>query len=163
MKKLTIISSILLVLIIILSACSQETTISVEEEIMGDLQKTAEQEKFKEVVKTAAAGTVVALAADAEPGETENNPIKVLFVPSDDVDFMIASGDLIEQALHDATGLYFEVSVPTSYAATIEEMCASPTDTIGFIPARGYALANQLCGVEPGLASVLHGWNVYWS
>ena len=62
MKKLTIISSILLVLIIILSACSQETTISVEEEIMGDLQKTAEQEKFKEVVKTAAAGTAAALA-----------------------------------------------------------------------------------------------------
>jgi len=130
---------------------------------MGDLQKTAEQEKFKEVVKTAAAGTIVALAADAEPGETENKPIKILFVPSDDVDFMIAKSDLIEQALHDATGLYFEVSVPTSYAATIEEMCASPKDTIGFIPAKGYALANQLCGVEPALASVNHGWNVYWT
>ncbi|MDH5606548.1 MAG: PhnD/SsuA/transferrin family substrate-binding protein, partial [Anaerolineae bacterium] len=62
----------------------------------------------------------------------------------------------------EATGLYFEVSVPTSYAATIEEMCASPTDTIGFIPAMGYALANQLCGVEPGLASARYGWNVYW-
>ena len=63
---------------------------------------------------------------------------------------MIAGGELIEQALLDATGLYVEVSVPTSYAATIEEMCASPDDTIGFIPAMGYALANQLCGVEPG-------------
>ena len=64
MKKLTIISSILLVLIIILSACSQESTISVEEEIIGDPQKTAEQEKFKEVVKTAAAGTIAALATE---------------------------------------------------------------------------------------------------
>jgi phosphonate transport system substrate-binding protein len=27
----------------------------------------------------------------------------------------------------------------------------------------GYALANQLCGVEPGLASVRYGWNVYWT
>ncbi len=94
---------------------------------------------------------------------TEDNPIKVLFVPSVDVDFMIAGGDLIEEALHDATGLYFEASVPTSYAATIEAMCASPTDTIGFIPAMGYALANQLCGVQPGLASARYGWNVYWA
>ncbi len=93
----------------------------------------------------------------------ESMPIKVLFVPSVDVDFMIESGSLIEQALNEATGLYFEVSVPTSYAATIEEMCASPTDTIGFIPAMGYALASDLCGVEPGLASVRYGWNVYWT
>jgi len=90
-------------------------------------------------------------------------PIKVLFVPSVDVDFMIAGGELIEQALLAAAGLYVEVSVPTSYAATIEEMCASPTDTVGFIPAMGYALANQLCGVTPGLASERYGWNVYWT
>ena len=93
----------------------------------------------------------------------EGNPIQVLFVPSVDVDFMIASGELIEQALFDATGYYFEVSVPTSYAATLEEMCASPDNTIGFIPAMGYALANELCGVEPALASVRYGWNVYWT
>jgi len=93
----------------------------------------------------------------------ESMPIKVLFVPSVDVDFMIESGSLIEQALNEATGMTFEVSVPTSYAATIEEMCASPTDTVGFIPAMGYALASQLCGVEPGLASVRYGWNVYWT
>jgi len=90
-------------------------------------------------------------------------PIKVLFVPSVDVDFMISSGDLIAQALNDATGYTFEVSVPTSYAATIEEMCASPDDTIAFIPALGYVIANQLCGVEPGLAAERRGWNVYWT
>ena len=94
---------------------------------------------------------------------SEEHPIKVLFVPSVDIDFMVESGDIIEKALNDATGLYFEASVPTSYAATIEEMCASPEDTIGFIPAMGYALANQLCGVEPGLASVRYGWNVYFA
>jgi phosphonate transport system substrate-binding protein len=94
---------------------------------------------------------------------TEDNPIKVLFVPSVNVDFMIESGDAIEEMFNEATGLVYEVSVPTSYAATLEEMCASPTDTIGFIPAMGYALANQLCGVEPALASSRYGWNVYWA
>jgi phosphonate transport system substrate-binding protein len=91
------------------------------------------------------------------------DPIQVLFVPSVDIDFMIGSSDLVEEAFSDATGLNYEVSIPTSYAATLEEMCASPKNTIGFIPAMGYALANQLCGVEPGLASVRRGWNVYWT
>jgi phosphate/phosphite/phosphonate ABC transporter binding protein len=99
----------------------------------------------------------------AVPIGTADHPIKVLFVPSVDVDFMIESGSLIEEGLKEATGLEYKVSVPTSYAATIEEMCASPTDTIAFIPAMGYALANQLCGVTPGLASERYGWNVYWT
>lgn len=106
------------------------------------------------------------MAPTEEPAPTLGSaeyPIKVLFVPSVDVDFMISSGDLIAQALKDATGYTFEVSVPTSYAATIEEMCASPEDTIGFIPALGYVLANQLCGVQPGLAAERFGWNVYWT
>ncbi len=94
---------------------------------------------------------------------TADNPIKVLFVPSVNVDFMIESGDEIDDWLTDITGYEFEVSVPTSYAATIEEMCASPTNTVGFIPAMGYALANSLCGVDPALASVRFGWNQYWA
>ena len=91
--------------------------------------------------------TTEPMATEAPPaiGSAEH-PIKVLFVPSVDVDFMVESGDLIEQALSEATGLVFEVSVPTSYAATIEEMCASPTDTMGFIPGLGYALASNQIG-----------------
>ncbi|HLF37729.1 MAG TPA: transporter substrate-binding domain-containing protein, partial [Anaerolineales bacterium] len=104
-----------------------------------------------------------AYAEEAVAIGTADSPIKVLFVPSVNVDYMVSSGDAIEQFLSDATGLVFEVSVPTSYAATIEEMCASTTDTVGFIPAMGYALANQLCGVQPALASVRFGWEFYWA
>ena len=50
--------------------------------------------------------------------------------------------------LNKATGLNFDVKVATSYAATIEEMCASPSDTMGFIPGLGYVLANARCGVD---------------
>ena len=100
-----------------------------------------------------------------EEGElgSESNPIQILFVPSVDTDFMISSGDAIEAGFKAATGYNFEVSIPTSYAATLEEMCASADNTIGFIPAMGYALANQLCGVEPALAAERYGWNVYWA
>ena len=72
------------------------------------------------------------------------HPIQVLFVPSVDAQVITAGGEVMAQALHDATGLSFVVSVPTSYAATIEEMCASPSDTMGFIPGLGYVLANDV-------------------
>jgi phosphonate transport system substrate-binding protein len=101
-------------------------------------------------------------AGEAELGSPER-PIQVLFVPSVDAQVIVAGGEIMDQALTEATGLEFEVSVPTSYAATIEEMCANPSDTIGFIPAFGYVLASQLCQVDVGFKAVRFGWGVYWA
>ena len=91
------------------------------------------------------------------------HPIKVLFVPSVEANIITTGGDVMAEALKEATGLEFEVSVPTSYAATLEEMCASPTDTMGFIPGLGYVLANQLCGVDVAFKAVRFGFDVYWA
>jgi len=91
------------------------------------------------------------------------HPIKVLFVPSVDVAQIVTGGEIMKAALEEATGLTFEVSVPTSYAATIEEMCASPTDTMGFIPGLGYALASELCGVDVSFKANRFGYSVYWA
>lgn len=113
--------------------------------------------------------TVVATEAPV-PTETPapqvgspEHPIKVLFVPSVDANVITTGGKIMADALNKATGLTFEVSIPTSYAATIEEMCASPSDTIGFIPGLGYALASQLCGVEVAFKAVRFGYPVYWA
>jgi phosphonate transport system substrate-binding protein len=94
---------------------------------------------------------------------TDAHPIKVLFVPSVDAQVITTGGEVMADALNEATGLTFEVSVPTSYAATIEEMCASPSDTMAFIPAQGYVLANQLCGVDVAFKAIRRGWGVYWT
>lgn len=99
---------------------------------------------------------------EPELGSAER-PIQVLFVPSVDAQVIVAGGELMDEALTEATGLEFEVSVPTSYAATIEEMCANPTDTMGFIPAFGYVLASQLCQVDVAFKAVRFGWGVYWA
>ncbi|MDX9849138.1 MAG: phosphate/phosphite/phosphonate ABC transporter substrate-binding protein [Anaerolineaceae bacterium] len=158
MKKFQYIVFVLVLsMALVLTACQPTAT-----------PEPAPVEETEPVVEPTAPPEPTAVPPTPEPTPepaigSEEHPIKVLFVPSVNVDFMISSGDLIAQALNEATGLFFEVAVPTSYAATIEEMCASPTDTIGFIPALGYALASQLCGVEPGLASVRYGWNVYWT
>lgn len=103
---------------------------------------------------------------EEEPGSevgTADNPIQVLFVPSATADEILAGGDILQQTLEADTGLSFEVAVPTSYAAVVEELCAAPDRTIGFIPATAYVLANNLCGVEIALLSERFGSDVYWS
>jgi phosphonate transport system substrate-binding protein len=94
---------------------------------------------------------------------SEEHPIKVLFVPSVDTAVIVTGGEIMAAALKEATGLNFVVSVPTSYAATIEEMCASPTDTMAFIPGLGYALASQLCGVDVSFKAIRFGFPAYWT
>jgi len=91
------------------------------------------------------------------------HPIKVLFVPSVDANIITTGGEVMAAALNEATGLTFEVTVPTSYAATIEEMCASPADTMAFIPRLGYAIASQLCGVDVAFKAIRFGYPVYWA
>ncbi len=108
--------------------------------------------------------TEVPTVEEAKPalGSAEK-PIKVLFVPSVDANAIVTGGEVMAKALNQATGLNFEVVVPSSYAATIEEMCASPDDTMGFIPALGYVFASELCGVDVAFKAVRYGASVYWA
>ncbi len=108
-------------------------------------------------------GSVLYEAPEPEAIGTEENPIQVLFVPSVSAEEIVAGGDLLAAQLNEATGLFFEVSVPTSYAATVEAMCASPDNTMGFIPAQGYILANNLCGANVSLKAMRFGFDVYWA
>jgi phosphonate transport system substrate-binding protein len=94
---------------------------------------------------------------------SEGNPIQVFFVPSVEAQTITSGGEIMAAALLEATGLHFEVSVPTSYAATVEAMCAAPDSSMGFIPAAGYVIANNRCGVDVAAAAVRNGWNVYWA
>ncbi|MBN2469979.1 MAG: phosphate/phosphite/phosphonate ABC transporter substrate-binding protein [Anaerolineae bacterium] len=94
---------------------------------------------------------------------TADNPIQVYFVPSGEAQTIVEGGAVLAQALKDATGYEFEVFVPTSYAATIEAMCAAPDSTVGFIPAAGYVIANNRCGIEVSAAAVRFGWAYYWA
>jgi len=150
--KFTKILVLLLVLGLIAAACAGDDT--------GDTTTTAAP------ATTAATTTTQATTTTEEPmaevGSPEN-PVKVLFVPSVEAEVIVTGGDIMKGALEEATGLSFEVSVPTSYAATIEEMCASPENTMGFIPGLGYVLASNRCGVDVSFKAVRFGWSVYWA
>ncbi len=103
-----------------------------------------------------------ATPAPAALGSAER-PIQVYFVPSAEIDQIVAGGEVMREFLEEITGLKFEVFVPTSYAAAIEGMCAAPADAMGFPATLAYVVANARCGVDASMMSIRFGWDVYWA
>jgi phosphonate transport system substrate-binding protein len=94
---------------------------------------------------------------------TEARPIQLYFVPSVEVSVIVESGDAIAAFLEQQTGYKFEVKVPTTYSAVVEEMGAAEGDAMAFIPAMGYVLAADTYGAQVALATVRYGWGFYWA
>ncbi|MBC8018876.1 MAG: phosphate/phosphite/phosphonate ABC transporter substrate-binding protein [Verrucomicrobia bacterium] len=153
-KSVSLLFAMMTVLVLVVSACTPTTPAATEPPTEAPPTEMPATEAPTEAPATE--------PATSDIGSPEH-PIQVLFVPSVDANIITTGGEVMAQALNEATGLNFEVSVPTSYAATIEEMCASPTDTMAFIPAFGYVLANDLCGVDVSFKAVRRGWGVYWT
>ncbi len=99
-----------------------------------------------------AAALVVAAVAAAAAAPAPRAWV-LAFVPSLDAERVLATGRTLERMLEVATGLEFESTVPTSYAATIEAMCAGRADVAFFAPL-AYVLAHHRCGAEVKLISV---------
>lgn len=97
------------------------------------------------------------------PVGSEQRPIQIYFVPSVEVAVIMESGQAIADFLEAQTGYKFEVKVPTTYAAVVEELGAAEGDAMAFIPAMGYVLAADRYGAEVALATVRYGWGFYWS
>ena len=159
-KSLHLTVALMAILVLVVSACAPATEAPTQPpateaptEVMTDEPTEAPTEAMTEA-PTEAPTTDIG---------TPEHPIKVLFVPSVDANQIVTGGEVMANALNEATGLTFEVVVPTSYAATVEEMCASPEDTMAFIPGLGYAIASQLCGVDVAFKAVRFGYPVYWT
>ena len=75
-----------------------------------------------------------------------DRPIVFAFTPSQDVARITASGNAMASALSSATGLKFKVTIPTSYAAQIEAMCAGQSDLAAIAPLQMTLLLDKGCG-----------------
>lgn len=82
-----------------------------------------------------------------------DRPIVLAFTPSQDVQRLTVSGNAIKAALEKATGLAWKVSIPTSYAAQIESMCATQTDVAFIAPLQMTLVLDKGCGT-PILAAL---------
>jgi phosphonate transport system substrate-binding protein len=82
-----------------------------------------------------------------------DRPIVLAFTPSQDVQRLTTSGNAIASALGQATGLRWKVSIPTSYAAQIEAMCAGQVDVAFIAPLQMTLALDRSCG-DPILAAL---------
>ena len=145
--------ALLAVFVLVIAACGDGTD-----------ETTTTADAGEETTTTVAEETTTTTEAPAESDVgSEDNPIQVLFVPSVSAEEIIAGGELLEQTLEAETGYSFEVSVPTSYGAVIEEMCANPSATMAFIPAQAYVLGNDLCDISVSLKALRFGYTEYWT
>ena len=102
----------------------------------------------------APAATTAAKTADPGPRlGSINRPIVLAFTPSQDVQRLTTSGNAIASALASATGLAWKVTIPTSYAAQIESMCAGQTDVAFIAPLQMTLAIDKNCGT-PILAAL---------
>ena len=94
------------------------------------------------------------------PLGTKKNPIKMYFVPSMEAGKIVTSGKEIANYLHEKTGYFFKVAVPTSYASVIEAIGTEETD-IAWLATFAYLLANEKFGAEVALTTVRNGLDKY--
>ncbi len=111
---------------------------------------------LKRVLGGLAIGVVVLAlgAAGSFPQRAAGQTSLVLaFVPSLDAGRVLATGSTLAKMIEVATGYKTRAEVPTSYAATIEALCAGRVD-IAFLATFAYVLAHQRCGAEVRLVSI---------
>jgi phosphonate transport system substrate-binding protein len=103
---------------------------------------------------------LVVTSCEKAPLGTKSNPVKMYFVPSLEHNKLISSGEIIEKALEEISGLEIKTSVPTSYAAVIETMGVGRAD-IAWLPTFSYYLANKKYGAYVTFQTVRNGLSKY--
>jgi ABC-type phosphate/phosphonate transport system substrate-binding protein len=90
------------------------------------------------------------------PLGTEQNPVKLALAPGTGPPRVLAGGQPLLELLEAETGLRVKLSVPTSYAATIEAMGTHNLD-VGWLSPLAYVLAHDRVGTEVLAANVKGG------
>jgi phosphonate transport system substrate-binding protein len=120
---------------------------------------------FQRTMLLAAAVAVLATGCAKQasgPLGSPQNPIKMALVPSLDTRKLVISGEKLAELLKKQTGLTFETSVPTSYAAVVSAMGAGKVD-VGWLSPLPYVIAHDQYGVRVVLRTVRNNSDKYWS
>lgn len=87
------------------------------------------------------------------PLGSAERPIQLLFPPVSSSAVIMNRIVPLAEALHRATGAEFAIGIVDSEAALVELLCAAPADTIGFLSAAAYTIANDQCEATPALVA----------
>lgn len=112
---------------------------------------------------------IVALAAvfsactrEKAPLGSEDNPIKMYFVPSVDVKVIEDNTQTIKAYMEANTPYKYEVAIPASFVAVVEAIGTKRAD-IAAMNTFGYIMANDRYGAEAALTVIRYGYPTYRS
>jgi phosphonate transport system substrate-binding protein len=98
---------------------------------------------------------------EAELG-TEENPLIWSFVPSGEMQDVVAGAEGVIALIEEETGFAIDANVATEYAGVIEAMCSDPVEAhMGSLATFAYVLAAQRDCAEAALVSVRYGSPTY--
>jgi phosphonate transport system substrate-binding protein len=104
---------------------------------------------------------LLASCGESELG-TEQNPLVWSFVPSGEMQDVVAGAEGVTALIEEETGLIIETNVATEYAGVIEAMCSDPVEAhMGSLATFAYVLAAQRGCAEAALVAVRFGSPVY--
>lgn len=97
-----------------------------------------------------------------EPLGSEENPVKLFFVPSVEAKTLEDQSRVIKKILEEVTPYKFEIKIPQSYIAVVEAFGADRVD-VAALNTFGYILAHEKYGAQALLTVVRHGESTYRS
>ena len=115
---------------------ASEVTRMVTQEVTRVVTRTVVEELIVEVTKT--------------PVGSSQRPIQLLFSPSVGTDVISRRGQFLAEALSESTGLAFQVGILDDEETVIQLMCAAPEESMGFLSAAGFVMAESACGAQSG-------------
>ena len=146
-----------LVSLLVLSACQPnevllEVTRVVETEARIEITRVVNEVVVQEATRLVPQEVVVEVTR--APLGTEARPVQLLFPPVVDTAVIASRGAVLADALSEATGYTFQAGILDDEQAVIDMLCDAPEDTIGFLPAAGYVLAEEQCDAQAGSVAV---------
>lgn len=120
-------------------AVTREVPLEVTRAIEMEVTRLVTEEQLVEVTKT--------------PLGTAVRPIQLLFAPVVDTAIISEQAALLADHLQAATGYHFAVGIADDTETLVELMCLAPQDTIGFLTAVSFILAEQNCNAQLGLVA----------
>lgn len=118
---------------------TRQVSLEITREIEMEVTRLVMEEQLVEVTKT--------------PLGTADRPIQLLFAPIVDTAIISEQASLLADHLQQATGYHFAVGIADDMETLVALMCLAPQDTIGFLTAVSFTLAEQNCDAQLGLVA----------
>lgn len=92
---------------------------------------------------------------------SESHPIQFALVPGQDSAVLMENGKLLEKWIHQQTGLFVKMQVPTNFIAVVEALGSQRVD-VAILNTFGYILAHDKYQASAKLIGVNLGRSQYW-